>query len=1133
MAAYLRGTRSETRAKFARFNFEVDHNPLHLGISKSCSTQFFGDRLSSFTVVSLRLERDKPNKGDTKQPALFVCLRILEDDLVRRSVTLNQVAELPDVIPLYATDIFHEHYKIPFEEDVFICPVKAFPLTKVVYGAKTKRCYDWAKNRVFSTGLLVSVCQQRVLARLHDSFLAPIIPVLNQDEAYSLQFYQDILTLECEPIVQGVISVNTSVIITDISSSDIDVVPQAPLSRQQNIGEELSFSSLAPNSLPSTSQVTSDEGQNLKFIALKPVLVPKLSTLQKASGLKESICEIGCQIFVSRVALKQLGVPNGSWVVASLSEFLSFDTEPRASSTDGTVREDGSQVDATQGKDGSKISNSLVKRFSSRSHICQVFVHEDTNDKDKLVNSGFHAPFLLTKADLSLRPDEVALSPVMWFNLQTHPAPLIQPDALMFVRAAKEEELHAIQTVSCETQTPADSFKPPSATAVHLDLIKSPTYPMTSYFDEAIKKYFKVTRLVSEGDVICLTTSDFPEYMQNISDGYEFHSPIVYYKITKILPVVPKAISYLANSLHTNVFQSGASSSFIPATADVFLSSRLHPVWRSPLPPGLVKYISEVEDIICPFIQRSPVCDRLAASLLLIGPTGCGKSTVVRAVCRLLNIHCYSVNCYSLLADTSAATEAKIKVAFFKAGISAPCIFLMRNVHALAKDRDGEEEDPRVIDSLRETITTHATSKGHKEWPLVVIATTANVRTVPADLQACFLHHVEMSAPTEFERSQLLQALCEDIPTAFDVNFDHIAKRTAGMVLGDVTALVSHALRAALKRIVTACSVGSDLSITEEHDLCDAGIQIHQSDFDVALDQLQASHADTIGAPKIPNVKWEDVGGLTDVKAEILDTIQLPLQHPELFAAGLRRSGVLLFGPPGTGKTLLAKAVATECSLNFLSVKGPELINMYVGQSEENVREVFTRARSAAPCVIFFDELDSLAPNRGKSGDSGGVMDRVVSQLLAELDGLHKAADVFVIGATNRPDLLDSALLRPGRFDKLLYLGVSEDPASQVKILQALTRKFSLSPDLSLDHIAHQCPRTLTGADLYALCSDAMLCAIKRRIAQLESGETTSQTDVVVEERDFLIALDRLVPSVSDQELQHYQIIQNQISQGI
>lgn len=192
-----------------------------------------------------------------------------------------------------------------------------------------------------------------------------------------------------------------------------------------------------------------------------------------------------------------------------------------------------------------------------------------------------------------------------------------------------------------------------------------------------------------------------------------------------------------------------------------------------------------------------------------------------------------------------------------------------------------------------------------------------------------------------------------------------------------------------------------------------------EADFTSALDKARSFYSESIGAPKIPNVTWDDVGGLASVKSEILDTIQLPLDHPELFSDGLKkRSGVLLYGPPGTGKTLLAKAVATSCSLNFFSVKGPELLNMYIGESEANVRRVFQRARDAKPCVIFFDELDSVAPKRGNQGDSGGVMDRIVSQLLAELDGMAEGkggADVFVIGATNRPDLLDPALLRPGR----------------------------------------------------------------------------------------------------------------------
>lgn len=204
-----------------------------------------------------------------------------------------------------------------------------------------------------------------------------------------------------------------------------------------------------------------------------------------------------------------------------------------------------------------------------------------------------------------------------------------------------------------------------------------------------------------------------------------------------------------------------------------------------------------------------------------------------------------------------------------------------------------------------------------------------------------------------------------------------------------------------------------------EDTLSIAGIALTGADFDVALSKARANYSESIGAPKIPNVTWDDVGGLASVKSDILDTIQLPLEHPELFSDGLKkRSGILLYGPPGTGKTLLAKAVATSCSLNFFSVKGPELLNMYIGESEANVRRVFQRARDAKPCVIFFDELDSVAPKRGNQGDSGGVMDRIVSQLLAELDGMagsKEGTDVFVIGATNRPDLLDPALLRPGR----------------------------------------------------------------------------------------------------------------------
>ena len=204
----------------------------------------------------------------------------------------------------------------------------------------------------------------------------------------------------------------------------------------------------------------------------------------------------------------------------------------------------------------------------------------------------------------------------------------------------------------------------------------------------------------------------------------------------------------------------------------------------------------------------------------------------------------------------------------------------------------------------------------------------------------------------------------------------------------------------------------------------------------------------------IDSVGWKDVGGLSNIKEIITDTILLPLNYPKLFASnenqiGITRSGILLYGPPGTGKTLLAKAISNECGLNFLSVKGPELLDMYVGQTEQNVRALFEKARLNAPCVLFFDELDSLAPIRGRAGDSGGVMDRVVSQLLTEIDGLDKASSstkesseqIFLIGATNRPDLIDTSLLRPGRFDKLVYVPIAQEFEERLSIFKALCRK--------------------------------------------------------------------------------------------
>ncbi|KAJ3041360.1 peroxisomal assembly protein [Rhizophlyctis rosea] len=445
-------------------------------------------------------------------------------------------------------------------------------------------------------------------------------------------------------------------------------------------------------------------------------------------------------------------------------------------------------------------------------------------------------------------------------------------------------------------------------------------------------------------------------------------------------------------------------------------------------------------------------------------------------------------------------------------------------------------------------------ASGH---PVILCATTRDVEKVAPATLSVFRHQIACETPSESARQQILSSLLRESHLAPDVDLAQLARQTAAFVHQDLVDLVARAGVGALERVGDLIS--TDKGHIQEEDIVKAGIALTARDFDVALDAARSAHSDTIGAPKIPTVTWDDVGGLSHVKESVFDTIQLPLERPELFAEGMRkRSGLLLYGPPGTGKTLIAKAVATTFSLNFLSVKGPELLNMYIGESEANVRRVFQRARDARPCVVFFDELDSVAPKRGEKGDSGGVMDRIVSQLLAEIDGMDGGGDVFVIGATNRPDLLDGALLRPGRFDKMLYLGVSEDHESQLRILQALTRKFNLAPDLDLRVIAEQCPFNCTGADFYALCSDAMLKAMIRtigvvdaKIASLnESGThpphphpikpqyylevmaSKEEIGVQVGEEDFRGALRELVPSVSEGELERYREIRRKFEDG-
>ncbi|ORY89212.1 P-loop containing nucleoside triphosphate hydrolase protein [Syncephalastrum racemosum] len=560
---------------------------------------------------------------------------------------------------------------------------------------------------------------------------------------------------------------------------------------------------------------------------------------------------------------------------------------------------------------------------------------------------------------------------------------------------------------------------------------------------------------------------------------------------------------------------------------------------------------------------------KLSCNALIQGPRGGGKSTLIREVAEELGVHVFEFSAYDVVSETDAKTEVHLRAKFEKAAALSPCIVLLRNIEGLARKSQVVEsgQEPLLATVLQECIESVNETHTTTGYPIMVMSTTSDVDALPTSILGCFRHEVVIEAPDEKSRLQILRNLTVDSPIAPDVSLSSLATQTAALVSKDLVDLLGRAGVLALQRINGAIDKANGDSegkaIISPSDIYAAGILLTAADFDAALNEARASYSDSIGAPKIPSVTWDDVGGMAHVKDDILDTIQLPLEHPELFGSGLKkRSGILLYGPPGTGKTLLAKAIATSCSLNFFSVKGPELLNMYIGESEANVRRVFQRARDAKPCVVFFDELDSVAPKRGEKGDSGGVMDRIVSQLLAELDGMSEGGegsgvgDVFVIGATNRPDLLDPALLRPGRFDKLLYLGVSQDHESQLRIIQALTRKFRLHPDLDLARVAERCPFHYTGADFYALCSDAMLKAMTRvaetievRVAKLNEQKrpdlpqtvtaqyylsrlaTPDEILVQVEEIDFVNALNELVPSVSATELAHYSKVREKFEQ--
>ncbi|XP_065076031.1 peroxisomal ATPase PEX6 [Ochlerotatus camptorhynchus] len=559
----------------------------------------------------------------------------------------------------------------------------------------------------------------------------------------------------------------------------------------------------------------------------------------------------------------------------------------------------------------------------------------------------------------------------------------------------------------------------------------------------------------------------------------------------------------------TNLHQTITYNNFVP-------SQRLDELAFVPVCPfGLRKYQEELRSSLTAYLKQennSLIENQIYPIFMLQGERGIGKSTVLRSVAQLLGIQIFHGDCSDIMTSISSQTETKLISALNKSKICEPLIIALQNFEIFGIDNEGHE-DLRILTTFQAELNTLFSRK--YSHPVIVVALANEKDSSKPKLTSMFLDVIKFLAPTVTERQQLLKWIAAKetarIPSA---QLAKVAEQTQGFIFGDLKLLYSKALQAA----------SSDIKLSLTH-------------FEKSLEEMQSSFSDSLGAPKVPKVLWSEIGGLAKLKTEIQNSIGLPLRHKKLMGKNMRRSGILLYGPPGTGKTLIAKAVATECNLSFLSVQGPELLNMYVGQSEQNVREVFSRARSAAPCVLFLDELDSLAPNRGVSGDSGGVMDRVVSQMLSEMDGISKGSDptqqIFILAATNRPDLIDPALLRPGRFDKLLYVGPSTTKEDKESVLQAITSKFHLAKGLTLTKIAEGLKLDMTGADLYSICSNAWLSAVRRAIRGIKdpnSEDGLSPEDVVVNESDFKVATKKFIPSISPADMEYFNRLRSNFS---
>ncbi len=517
---------------------------------------------------------------------------------------------------------------------------------------------------------------------------------------------------------------------------------------------------------------------------------------------------------------------------------------------------------------------------------------------------------------------------------------------------------------------------------------------------------------------------------------------------------------------------------------------------------GLKEEVKKVREMIEIPLKKPEIFEKLGVAppkgVLMHGPPGTGKTLLAKAVANESDAHFILINGPEIMSKYVGGSEENLREFFEEAEENAPSIIFIDELDAIAPKREetqGETERRTVAQLL--TLMDGLNSRGQ----VVVIGATNRPDSIDGALRrpGRFDREIEIGVPDKDGRKEILEIHTRGMPLAEDVDLDNLAETTHGFVGADLEALSKEAAMRVVRRIIP--DLNSDDEVPPE---VFEKLIVTKDDFKTALKEIQPSALREV-LVQVPNVSWDDVGGLDDAKQELKEAVEWPLKYPDKFEKfGIKPpKGTLLYGIPGTGKTLLAKAVANESDANFIAIKGPELLSKWVGESEKGVREVFRKARQTAPTVIFFDEIDSIASNRGAEAGDSGVTKRVVNQLLTEMDGLEELDDVAIIAATNRPDILDPGLVRPGRFDRHIKVD-TPDEESRLAIFKVHTKDMPLAKDVKLSRLAKN-TEGYVGADIEAVCREAAMLTLREDI----NSETVSM-------KFFEKAMEKVKPKNAD-----------------